>query len=614
MRNSGVRDGQRSLFEPIPQALYQRKAWALGFVDIATWGVGLVVGTILRLGLELPGASGLVPIVAVTALAHVAAGLLLGNYRGRYQVGSFDEVGSLAATWSVAASVAASTNYALLGRPVPTTGLISGSFLALAGMGAARLVWRIYLNRMSRVDRLGRKRILVFGAGEGGRQIVRAMQSDPGSEYVAVGILDDEPVKAHRVIEGVPVVGSRANIAEQATALKAGALLVAIPSADGDVVAELANLGRASGLEVMVLPDTSSLMGSFAVGDDIQPIEEVDLLGRAEVEVDMLAISEYIAGKRVLVTGAGGSIGSELCRQLVQFGPARLMMLDRDESALHGVQLSIEGHGLLDSDDLIVADIRDRERLFDLFSEHRPEVVFHTAALKHLTLLERHPSEGIKTNVLGTRNLIDAAVCFEVERFVNISTDKAADPTSVLGTTKRLAECYTALVAKESGRNFVSVRFGNVLGSRGSVIPTFLAQIEQGGPITVTDAAVTRYFMTIPEAVRLVVQSGAIGMPGETMILDMGEPVKIIDLAERLISNYGPGTDIVFTGLRAGEKLHEILTSDAELSRSRVHPRINHTRVNPSDVEQVCEWMDLPGPAQAKSLLDEVDRIDLGGA
>ncbi|MEE9417131.1 MAG: polysaccharide biosynthesis protein, partial [Acidimicrobiales bacterium] len=356
-------DRKRSIFEPIPQRLYRRKAWALGVADIAMWSVGLLVGTFLRLGLELNGVGGIYPVLAATLLVQIIAGWLLGNYRGRYQVGSFDEVSSIVGTWAVAGSVAASANYAVFGRPVPTTGLISGAFLALAGMGAARLLWRVYLNRMSRVDPSGRKRILVFGAGEGGRQILRAMQSDPKSEYLAVGILDDEPVKAHRVIEGVPVVGTRHDILAKADSLKAGLLLIAIPSADGEVVSELANIGRSSGLEVMVLPDTSSLMGSFAMEDDIQPIEEVDLLGRAEVEVDLLAISDYIAGKRVLVTGAGGSIGSELCRQLGQFEPARLMMLDRDESALHGVQLSIEGHGLLDSDDLIVADIRDRERL-----------------------------------------------------------------------------------------------------------------------------------------------------------------------------------------------------------------------------------------------------------
>ena len=275
-----------------------------------------------------------------------------------------------------------------------------------------------------------------------------------------------------------------------------------------------------------------------------------------------------------------------------------------------GVQLSIEGRVLLDSPDLIVANIRDRDRVFSIFAEHRPEVVFHTAALKHLTLLERHPSEGIQTNVLGSKNLIDAAHEFGVGRFVNISTDKAADPTSVLGTTKRFAECYAAFVAGYSATSFVSVRFGNVLGSRGSVVPTFLAQIENGGPVTVTDPDVTRYFMTIPEAVRLVVQSGAIGSPGETMILDMGEPVKIVDLAKRLIAHHGPGTPIEFTGLRPAEKLHEKLTSVRESGTNKIHPRINHTRVAPCDVSHAAEWIGMPALVQAKQLLDEVERID----
>ena len=323
-------------------------------------------------------------------------------------------------------------------------------------MAAIRVAWRVYIIRKAKVDAEGRKRFLVFGAGAGGRQIIRALQGDPHAQFAAVAVLDDDSGKATRVVEGVPVVGNRGDIAAAAETYRAGGLLIAMPSVSKAIIGEIGVLGREAGLDVMVLPDTSSLLGMFALGSDIRPIKEAELLGREEVDVDLLAISEYIEGKRVLVTGAGGSIGSELCRQLSEFGPSQLMMLDRDESALHGVQLSIEGRALLDSPDLIVANIRDRDRVFSIFAEHRPEVVFHTAALKHLTLLERHPSEGIQTNVLGSKNLIDAAHEFGVGRFVNISTDKAADPTSVLGTTKRLAECYAAFVAGYSATSFVS--------------------------------------------------------------------------------------------------------------------------------------------------------------
>ena len=352
-------------------------------------------------------------------------------------------------------------------------------------------------------------------------------------------------------------------------------------------------LVREAGLEIRVLPSSTDLVGRMTLAD-VRPPTVDDLLGRDPVEIDLESVVGYIRGKRVLITGAGGSIGSELSRQINGFGPSELYLLDRDESALHGVQLSIEGRALLDSDMLIVGNIRDRERMFEIFDRCKPEVVFHTAALKHLTLLENHPEEGMKTNTVGTKNLLDAAQAHGVERFVNISTDKAADPTSVLGATKLAAERLTALMAEATGRPYVSVRFGNVLGSRGSVLPTFLGQIEQGKPITVTDPDVTRYFMTIPEAVRLVVQAGAIGDPGEVLILDMGEPVKIVDLAQQLIDMLSPSTKIEFTGLRPGEKMHEVLISATESGEAKIHPRISHTM---GDTSSPSAAMESCGPA-----------------
>jgi FlaA1/EpsC-like NDP-sugar epimerase len=279
----------------------------------------------------------------------------------------------------------------------------------------------------------------------------------------------------------------------------------------------------------------------------------------------------------VLVTGAGGSIGSELCRQLARFEPAVLLKLDRDESALHAVQLSIHGRALLDGDDLLLADIRDRDRLFELFDHHRPEVVFHAAALKHLPLLESNPQEGWKTNVVGTQNVLDASEHVGVTHFVNISTDKAANPTSVLGYTKRLTERLTAHKGATGG-TYVSVRFGNVLGSRGSVLPAFREQAARGGPITVTHPDITRYFMLVEEASLLVINAGAIGRDGEVLVLDMGEPVKIADVAKRFAEQHHPALEIVFTGLRPGEKLHEDLIADDELGERRAHPLIIHVR------------------------------------
>ncbi len=286
------------------------------------------------------------------------------------------------------------------------------------------------------------------------------------------------------------------------------------------------------------------------------------------------------------MTGAGGSIGSELCRQLRTYGPSALVMLDRDESGLHATQLLMDGRALLDSPSLVLADIRDRNRLFQVFSQHRPDVVFHAAALKHLPLLELNPAEGWKTNVVGTHNVIEAAEATGVSRLVNISTDKAADPCSVLGYTKRLGERMTADAARRTGLNFASVRFGNVLGSRGSMLGTFQRQVAEGGPLTVTHPDVTRYFMTVTEAVALTIQAGALADPGEVLVLDMGEPVRIADVARRLADQAERPVTITYTGLRTGEKLHEVLLGADEIDDRPKHPLISHVPVPPLTFEQ----------------------------
>ncbi|MGL4197153.1 MAG: UDP-N-acetylglucosamine 4,6-dehydratase family protein, partial [Allorhizobium sp.] len=326
---------------------------------------------------------------------------------------------------------------------------------------------------------------------------------------------------------------------------------------------------------------------------DLRKLTISDIIGRHPVDTQVASIAGYLSGKRVAVTGAGGSIGSELCRQIAGFSPSEIIMLDRDETALQDVQLSIVGHGLLDTNDVVLVDIRDETSLTEIFEARRPEVVFHAAALKHLPLLEQYPEEAWKTNVLGTLNVLHAAMRVGVDTFINISTDKAANPTSILGRSKRFAEGLTAWAAQETGRPYVSVRFGNVLGSRGSMVPLFTAMIEAGGPLTVTHPDVTRYFMTIPEACQLVVQAGAIGAPGEVLILDMGEPVKILDVAQRMIEMSGRKVDIVFTGLRQGEKLHEDLVSDGEVDLRRQHPKIAHNAVPPVHPAQldVTAWL-----------------------
>lgn len=334
-------------------------------------------------------------------------------------------------------------------------------------------------------------------------------------------------------------------------------------------------------------------------------LELDDLLGRSPVYIDMGEVLHSLVGKRVLVTGAGGSIGSELCRHIHRLGPEELMMLDRDESAMHTVQLALHGRALLDSPEIVLADIRDQENLKAIFLERQPQVVFHAAALKHLPILQRYPGEAWKTNVVGTQNVLRAAESVGVERFVNVSTDKAANPASVLGYSKRIAERLTAEVAQRADGTYVSVRFGNVLGSRGSVLGAFIDQISAGGPVTVTHPDVTRFFMTVSEAVQLVIYAAAIGRSGEALVLDMGAPVRIDDLARRLIRRSGRPIEIVYTGLRGGEKLHEVLFDRSENDHRPLQPSIAHVSMPGLELAGLQE-ADFRSPAELMTLLSDL--------
>jgi dTDP-glucose 4,6-dehydratase len=405
------------------------------------------------------------------------------------------------------------------------------------------------------------------------------MMTDRLSVYRPVGIIDDDKAKRHLRIMGVPVIGRGKDLADAVAKTGATTLVISIARADSKLLRKISDAATTVGLNVKVLPVLDEILAGKSGLSDVRDIAIEDLIGRHPVDTDVSSIAGYVTGKRVLVTGAGGSIGSELCRQLSKFGPADLMMLDRDETGLHDTQLTISGHGLLNTKDVVLADIRDAEALAQIFAERQPEVVFHAAALKHLPMLEQYPDEAWKTNVLGTLNVLDAAMAVGVSTFVNVSTDKAANPTSVLGHSKRVAEKLTAWAAEDSHMRYLSVRFGNVIGSRGSMLPTFQALIEAGGPLTITHPDVTRFFMTIPEACQLVVQAGGIGEPGEVLILDMGEPVRILDVAQRMIAASGKPIEIVYTGLRDGEKLHEVLMGFAEVDSRPKHPKISHAKI-----------------------------------
>ena len=572
------------------RALTPRRLAVQVVLDAVAWAIALSLAALARYDLALIDVSwrGLLVIVPVAGVVQLVVGLAAGLYRGRWRFGSFEEVAALAWATGLTAVVLTVLDVAVPAHPVPVSATLAGGFVALVFMSATRYVWRLALERRRRpLTAVGRT--LVFGAGEGGVQVVTAMLRDPESPLLPVGLLDDDPRKRNLRLLGVPVLGGRQQLAVAAAAKDADTLLIAVPTAGHELITEISDLAFAAGLHVMVLPPVGELFGSRAGVDDIRSLTEEDLLGRHAVETDMDAIAGYLSGRRVLVTGAGGSIGSELCRQIWRFAPSELVMLDRNENALHAVQLSLEGRALLESRNIVLADIRDRASVDAVFAAHRPEVVFHAAALKHLTLLERHPAEAVKTNVQGTLNVLQSAAANKVERFVNISTDKAADPISVLGYTKRIAERLTADVASQVDGTFLSVRFGNVLGSDGSVLFTFRAQIAAGGPVTVTDPDVTRYFMTVSEAVQLVIHAAAIGGDGEVLVLDMGEPVRIADLARRMIAQAARPIKISFTGLRPGEKRHEHLLGRGEPDLRPIHPMISHVTAPALLVERTEE-------------------------
>jgi FlaA1/EpsC-like NDP-sugar epimerase len=494
--------------------------------------------------------------------------------------------------------------WALLADPivVPRSVPLVAGALALVGMFAVRFLIRSWRSRHVQFADQGR-RVIVFGAGDAGRRLLRSMVRDEASGFFPVAILDDDATKGRLRIDGVRVRGTRQDIDAVARRFDATALVVALPEADRKLIKELSDLGAAAGLDVLILPPLRDIIDSQPTPYDLRDVNLEDLLGRRPVSLDTTVIAAQLAGRSVLVTGAGGSIGSELCRQIARFNPAKLYLLDRDESGLQATQISLTGQGLLEGDKVILADIRDLETLRTVFAATKPDLVFHAAALKHLPLLESYPLEAYKSNVLGTLNVLTAAAEVGVGTFVNISTDKAAEPTCVLGYSKRLAERLTADFARTQQGCYVSVRFGNVLGSRGSVVHAFTAQIERGGPVTVTDPEVQRFFMLIPEACQLVLEAGSIGANGAVMVLDMGEQVKIIDVATTLIRmSRRKDIDIVYTGLRPGEKMGEDLFSLSEDHRATTNrlvtsvdvPALGIVQIAALDIsthQQAADWM-----------------------
>lgn len=573
-------------------------------VDSTAWALAIIAAGLLHL---LPVTDHVDIVAAAIALAititvQLGVGFAAGLYRCGSPVGSHDDAGRCCLAAVTAGCVL------FLGYLLTVTGDFhagmpaTATVLALTFMIVARQVQRRGLERANRPRGTAVKRAVVVGAGAAGQQLVRSMLVDPQGEYLPVAVLDDDPRKRRLRIAGVPVRGTRADIAATAAATGGEILIIAVAAIDAADLRDLSRAAIAAGLQVKLVPPVREIIRCRVRAEDLRDLDVADLIGRRQIDTNIATIAGYLTGKRVLVTGAGGSIGSELCRQIRRFDPSELMMLDRDESALHAVQLSIEGRALLDSPDVVLADLRDRSRIMEIFHARRPEVVFHAGALKHLPMLELYPEEGWKTNVIGTQNVLDAASATGVARLVNISTDKAANPISNLGRSKRIGERLVAHAAADAHGTFLSVRFGNVIGSRGSVLTTFTEQIACGGPITITDPGVTRFFMTTAEAVQLVIQAAAIGMRGEALVLDMGEPVRIVDIATHLMEIVGASVPIVYTGLRAGEKLHEELIGAGEVDTRPFHPAISHVTVPPLDPRH----LQVSGPERIDQALIEL--------
>ncbi len=449
-------------------------------------------------------------------------------------------------------------------------------FTFIAGIRFAVRAWREHFLPMG--DGAGQTRVLIAGAGDAGLMIARELRMNRKLNYLAVGFVDDDKRKRHATLHGLPVLGRCKDIAAICAREQVDEVVIAIPSATGRQVSRIVQFCRAAGVRYKTLPSVGGLLDGSVSVQQLKDVSLEDLLGREQVHLDDEIISACLRDKRVLVTGAGGSIGSELCRQIVNFAPAQLVMFDNGETALFNIDKELRALAPRLEVVAVVGDIRYRARVEAIFAEYRPQVVFHAAAYKHVPLMELNPAEAVNNNVRGTMVMAQTANNHAVERFVMISTDKAVNPTNVMGASKRAAEKFVQALAATSVTRFVTVRFGNVLGSNGSVIPTFTEQIKAGGPVTVTHKEITRFFMTIPEAAQLVLQAGSMGAGGEIFLLDMGEPVKILDLAKELIRLSGKepyrDIDIEFTGLRPGEKLYEELLLAGEGVKPTAHEKI----------------------------------------
>ena len=558
--------------------------------------------------------------LAVVVAIKLAVFIVFGFYNRWWRYVSTGDMWGAARGVTVACVVADLVVYfahPIKGFPLPRSIAVLDWLLLLAFVAGTRLIARSLIERPGAASLVARgKEVIVVGAGDAAQLVIREMLKSPALGYTPIGLIDDDPRKKNLRLHGIRVLGTSAELPHILRDNPPDEVLIAIPSASGETRQRVVEMAQAAGVGVKTLPGIFELIsGDHNLAGQIRPVQVEDVLGREQIECDLRSVATYLAGETVLVTGAGGSIGAELCRQIARIGPARLVLVEQSESALFDIERELDERDF-SAVATVLGDCGDSGKMSQVFERYRPRVVFHAAAYKHVALLEANPLEAVRNNALATRVLADVAVEYGAGRFVLVSTDKAANPKNLLGQSKALCEWIVEAYGhrEDIKTRFVAVRFGNVLNSSGSVIPIFRRQIEKGGPVTVTHPEMTRYFMTIPEAVSLIVQAGSIGGRGQVYVLDMGEPVKILDLARNMIRLSGkePETEIpiAFVGVRPGEKLHEELWTEGETVGPTSHPKILRAARPPIDVDWLDEELvELERMVERGETLDVVSRL-----
>ncbi|HFD0828296.1 polysaccharide biosynthesis protein [Enterococcus lactis] len=569
----------------------------------------VVVDSLLLIAANSAAAKFMKPFVSISMdLILISIGLSIGFYlfygslfKVFTRINRYTNLREIIAIFSSLSASAASSILILLfiNRRYSLRLVIFAYLLSLLLIIGSRLIWRIYIEtkNMRYVSADSAKNTLIVGAGEGGRILYNSfLGSKTAQDIHVVGFVDDDPNKRNTYLSGKKVLGALKDIPELIEKYDIQMVTIAIPSLSRKKLRRIFELVESAHVKVNTMPSIEELASGKISVSKLKTIDVVDLLGRDEVELDIESIKDQITDKVILVTGAGGSIGSEICRQIIQFNPAKLLLLGHGENSIYLIDRELRTHHQKCPTEIvpIIADIQDRKKINEIMEQYHPDIVYHAAAHKHVPLMEYNPKEAVKNNIFGTKNVAEAAKATKVKNFVMVSTDKANNPPNVMGSTKRIAEMIVTGLNEEGCTKFSAVRFGNVLGSRGSVIPVFREQIAQGGPVTVTDFRMTRYFMTIPEASRLVIQSGALAKGGEIFILDMSEPVKIVDLAKNMIRLSGYSEEeieIIETGIRPGEKLYEELLLDKERNDEAVYEKIFVGNIKGYSIQKVMEFV-----------------------